>query len=131
MGSIADWFTFKSAKQRARDERNFARWAFPYGEAQKEKIIQLIRELMPKEDPKAALSVFLMGRQAYRGSFRDDPEDLAERTKQDQMDALDAGTTVIALDKSTDLVADLTVHTFFYDLIAAPGALHFGVNRVL
>ena len=90
MGSIADWFTFKSAKQRARDERNFARWAFPYGEAQKEKIIQVIRELMPKEDPKAALSVFLMGRQAYRGSFRDDPEDLAERTKQDQMDALDA-----------------------------------------
>lgn len=90
MGSIADWFTFKSAKQRARDERNFARWAFPYGEAQKEKIIQLIRELMPKEDPKAALSVFLMGRQAYRGSFRDDPEDLAERTRQDQMDALDA-----------------------------------------
>ena len=90
MGSIADWFMFKSAKQRARDERNFARWAFPYGEAQKEKITQLIRELMPKEDPKAALSVFLMGRQAYRGSFRDDPEDLAERTKQDQMDALDA-----------------------------------------
>lgn len=90
MGSIADWFTFKSAKQRARDERNFARWAFPYGEAQKEKIVQLIRELMPKEDPKAALSVFLMGRQAYRGSFRDDPEDLAERTRQDQMDALDA-----------------------------------------
>ena len=90
MGSIADWFTCKSAKQRARDERNFARWAFPYGEAQKEKIIQLIRELMPKEDPKAALSVFLMGRQAYRGSFRDDPEDLAERTRQDQMDALDA-----------------------------------------
>ena len=90
MGSIADWFTFKSAKQRARDERNFARWAFPYGDAQKEKILELIRELMPKEDPKAALSVFLMGRQAYRGSFRDDPEDLAERTKQDQMDALDA-----------------------------------------
>ena len=90
MGSIADWFTFKTAKQRARDERNFARWAFPYGEAQKDKILQLIKELMPKEDPKAALSVFLMGRQAYRGSFRDDPEDLAERTAQDQMNALDA-----------------------------------------
>lgn len=89
MGSIADWFTFKSAKQRARDERNFARWAFPYGDAQKEKVTQLIRELMPKEDPKAALSVFLMGRQAYRGSYRDDPEDLAERSVQDQMDALD------------------------------------------
>ena len=90
MGSIADWFTFKTAKQRERDERNFARWAFPYGDAQKEMILQLIRELMPKEDPRAALSVFLMGRQAYRGSFRDDPEDLAERTSQDQMNALDA-----------------------------------------
>lgn len=90
MGSIADWFTFKTAKQRARDERNFARWAFPYGDAQKDKILQLIQELMPKEDPKAALSVFLMGRQAYRGSFRDDPEDLAERTQQNKMDALDA-----------------------------------------
>lgn len=89
MGSIADWFTFKTAKQRARDERNFARWAFPYGDAQREKITELIRELMPKEDPKAGLSVFLMGRQAYRGSFRDDPEDLAERTAQDQMNALD------------------------------------------
>ena len=90
MGSIADWFTFKTAKQRARDERNFARWAFPYGDAQREKIVELIMALMPQEDPKAALSVFLMGRQAYRGSFRDDPEDLAERTAQDQMDALDA-----------------------------------------
>jgi len=89
MGSIADWFTFKTPKQRARDERNYARWAFPYGDAQKEKITQLIRELMPKEDPRAGLSVFLMGRQAYRGSFRDDPEDLAERTSQEQMGALD------------------------------------------
>ena len=90
MGSIADWFTFKTAKQRAREERNYARWAFPYGEAQKEKITQVIRALMPKEDPRAALSVFLMGREAYRGSFRDDPEDLAERTQQGRMEALDA-----------------------------------------
>ena len=90
MGSIADWFTFKSAKQREREEKQFARWAFPYGDPQKEKILQLIRELMPREDPKAALSVFLMGRQAYRGSFKDDPEDLAERTPKEQMNALDA-----------------------------------------
>ena len=46
-------------------------------------------ELLPKEAPKAALSVFLMGREAYRGSFRDDPEDLAERTQENQMKALD------------------------------------------
>ena len=62
MGSIASWFTFKSAKQREREQREYARWAFPYGEAQKEKLTQLIRELLPKEDIRAALSVFLMGR---------------------------------------------------------------------
>lgn len=90
MGSIAEWFTFKSAKQRAREEKQFARWAFPYGEAQKEKVLELIRQLLPKEDPKAAMAVFLMGREALRGSFKDDPEDLAERTEQNKMNALDA-----------------------------------------
>lgn len=90
MGSIAEWFTFKSAKQRAREEKQFARWAFPYGEPQKEKVLELIRQLLPKEDPKAAMAVFLMGREALRGSFKDDPEDLAERTEQNKMAALDA-----------------------------------------
>ena len=89
MGSIAEWFTFKSAKQRAREEKQFARWAFPYGDAQREKVLKLIRQLLPKEDPKAAMAVFLMGREALRGSFKDDPEDLAERTEQNKMDALD------------------------------------------
>ena len=89
MGSIAEWFTFKTAKQRAREEKQYARWAFPYGDAQKEIVTGLIRELLPQEDPKAALALFLMGRQAYRGSFQDDPEDLAERTEADKMAALD------------------------------------------
>ena len=89
MGSIASWFTFKSAKQREREQREYARWAFPYGEAQKEKLTQLIRELLPKEDIRAALSVFLMGREAYRGSFQDHPEDLAERTEEMKLSSLD------------------------------------------
>ena len=86
---VSEWFTFKSAKQRAREEKQFARWAFPYGDAQKAKIDAIVKELLPKEDPKSAMAVFLMGRQAYRGSFKDDPEDLAERTAEDQMAALD------------------------------------------
>jgi len=69
---FGEWFTFKSAKQRAREEKQFARWAFPYGEAQKEKIAAIIKDLLPKEDPRSAMAVFLMGRQAYRGSFKDD-----------------------------------------------------------
>ena len=86
---VSEWFTFKSVKQRAREEKQFARWAFPYGDAQKAKIDAIVKELLPKEDPKSAMAVFLMGRQAYRGSFKDDPEDLAERTAEDQMAALD------------------------------------------
>ena len=86
---FGEWFTFKSAKQRAREEKQFARWAFPYGDAQKAKVDEIIRQLLPKEDPRSGMAVFLMGRQAYRGSFKDDPEDLAERTAQDQMAALD------------------------------------------
>ena len=86
---VSDWFTFKSAKQRAREEKQFARWAFPYGEPQKEKVKDLLHRLMPKEDPQVALAVFLMGREAVCGSFKDDPEDLAERTQKNKLDALD------------------------------------------
>lgn len=86
---FGEWFTFKSAKQRAREEKQFARWAFPYGEPQKEKVMELICQLLPKEDPKAAMAVFLMGREAMRGSFKDDPEDLEERTEKNKMAALD------------------------------------------
>jgi len=89
MGGIASWFTFKTAKQRAREEKQFARWAFPYGETQKAKVAEIIRQLMPKEDPRSGMAIFLMGREALRGSFQDDPEDLAERTEEDKMAALD------------------------------------------
>ena len=86
---FGEWFTFKSAKQKEKEAKMFARWAFPYGEAQKETVQQIIRELLPKEDPRSGLAVFLMGRQAYRGSFKDDEEDLAERTEEDKLAALD------------------------------------------
>ena len=89
MGGIAEWFSFKSPKQRAREQKQYAKWAFPYGDAQKEKIFQLVQELLPKEDPKSAMAVFLIGRQAYRGAFNDDPEDLAERTEEKKLRALD------------------------------------------
>ena len=89
MGSLMDMFAFKTAKQRERDAKKFNSWAFPYGLPQREKVVEIIRQLLPKEDPKAALAVYLMGRQAYRGSFKDDPEDLMERTEEKRLRALD------------------------------------------
>lgn len=89
MGSLADMFTFKTRRQRERDAKRFDRWAFPYGDPQRQKLIAIIKELLPKEDPKAALAVYLTGREAYRGSFKDDAEDLAERTEERKLRALD------------------------------------------
>ena len=89
MGSLADMFTFKTRKQRERDAKKFDRWAFPYGDPQRQKLIGILKELLPKEDPKAALAVYLMGREAYKGSFKDDAEDLAERTEERKLRALD------------------------------------------
>ena len=89
MGSFADVFSFKTRKQRERDAKNFNRWAFPYGDPQRQKLIEILKELLPKEDPKAALAVYLMGREAYKGSFKDDAEDLAERTESYKLHSLD------------------------------------------
>ena len=89
MGTLADMFAFKTRKQRERDAKKFDRWAFPYGEPQRQKIAQLLKELLPKEEAKAAMAVYLMGREAYRGSFKDDPEDLVERTEERKLRALD------------------------------------------
>ena len=89
MGGFADWFTFKTPKQREREAKKFDRWAFPYGEPQRQKLMELVKELLPKEDPKAAMAVYLMGREAYRGSFKDEEEDLAERTEERKLRALD------------------------------------------
>ena len=85
MGSWGDMFLFKSRKQRERDAKKFDKWAFPYGEPQREKIAQILKELLPKEEAKAAMAVYLMGREAYRGSFRLDAEDLADRSEKDKM----------------------------------------------
>ena len=89
MGNLADFFGIKSRKQRERDAKKFDRWAFPYGEPQREKIAQILKELLPKEEARAAMAVYLMGREAYRGSFRLDAEDLAERTEKEKMRSLD------------------------------------------
>ena len=86
---FADWFTIKTPAQRKKEARMYDRWAFPYGPAQKEKLQQIIRDLMPGEDPISGMAVFLIGREAYIGSFKADVEELAERTEEGKLKALD------------------------------------------
>ena len=76
---IADWFSFKSKEEREREARQYAQWAFPYGEPQREKLSEIIRQLLPEEDVKAGLAVFLMGREGYRGSVKEDAQEVAQK----------------------------------------------------
>ena len=77
---IMDLFTIKSPEEEAEDSRRYDRWAFPYGEAQKEAVKELLRQLLPKEDLRTALAVYLIGREGYRGSYqKEERTDLRSR----------------------------------------------------
>ena len=85
---FADWFAIKTPAQRKRESMLYDRWAFPHGQAQREKIQTLLVELMPKEDPISGMAVYLIGREGYLGSFRMLPEEQAERTEEKKMAAM-------------------------------------------
>ena len=76
---ISDWFSFKSKKQREKEFRQYARWAYPYGDAQKDIVAQRLKELLPEEPGSTAVAVYLTGRQGYRGAWNMDSEDLEEQ----------------------------------------------------
>ena len=82
---FAEWFSFKSKAEKERELRQYEKWAFPFGSAQKEKLTQLVAELLPEEPGKAAMMIYLMGREGYRGSVKEDPEEIAAKPKERRM----------------------------------------------
>jgi len=58
-------FQFKSKKQREKEEREYAAWAFPYGDLQKERLIALICELIPKTSAPLCLAAFLTCKELF------------------------------------------------------------------
>jgi len=58
-------FQFKSKKQREKEEREYAAWAFPYGDLQKEKLSELIKELMPKASLPICLASYLTCKELF------------------------------------------------------------------
>lgn len=87
MGNILDWFTFKSPEQREREKVQYFRWAFPYGEDQKEKLQIILSELLPDEAPQTALAVYLIGKEGYSGGVGMTPEEREARTEEEKMTA--------------------------------------------
>lgn len=63
--SFGDFFTIKSLREKKREQEQYNRWAFPYGQAQLEKMRSLILELMPDEK-KTGIAIYLIGREAYQ-----------------------------------------------------------------
>jgi len=66
-------FQWKSKQQLAKEANEYAAWAFPFGDLQKEKLEILLRELVPKENKKMLLISFLTCKELYE-SVKEDTE---------------------------------------------------------
>jgi len=62
-------FQFKNKEQREKEEREYAFWAFPYGDLQRENLSALIRELKPKESIPILLTSFLTCKEIYESTL--------------------------------------------------------------
>ena len=64
-------FQFKSKKQREKEEREYAVWAFPYGDLQKDKLGELIKELIPKASLPIHLASYLTCKELFDNALED------------------------------------------------------------
>ena len=72
---LLESFSYKSPKERQYESNQYLKWAFPYGDNQKAIIENLLKELTD-EKLNIALSVYLIGKQAAIGDWRDDKDKL-------------------------------------------------------
>ena len=49
MSSIFNWFEYKSPEQRIRETREYNAKVFPYGDKQKQKVFEILKQLIPDE----------------------------------------------------------------------------------
>ena len=64
-------FQMKSKKQREKEAREYAEWAFPYGDTQREHMTELIREIDPKSPIQMSLTSFLTCKELYERTLED------------------------------------------------------------
>lgn len=83
--SILNWFTMKSPEQRAADSAQYDRWAFPYGEEQRQRITVLLSALLPEEPPSTAMAVYLIAREGYTGPYQADQAARQGRTEEQRL----------------------------------------------
>ena len=74
-------FQMKSKKQRDKEAREYAAWAFPYGDTQRDKLSALICELLPKPSGSIGLASFLTCKELYERTLEDSesPEEAIDK----------------------------------------------------
>lgn len=77
---------FKTKQQREEDMDAYYRWAYPYGNEQKDRILEIIKTIFDDEDEKIAVYNYLVCRQEiapklYEGPFEFDIVNLNEVVK--------------------------------------------------
>ena len=60
-----NFFVWKSKEQAKREEEEYAKWAFPYGQEQRKKLVELMLEVFPKESEATTLIPFLTCKELY------------------------------------------------------------------
>ena len=68
-------FQFKSKEQLERESAEYAVWAFPHGELQRENLITLVKELFSKPYIPLHLTSFLTCKEMYEKALKDASQD--------------------------------------------------------
>jgi len=63
------WLTWKSKAQKEKEDAEYAQWAFPYGDTQKEKISAILSDRFPEQYEKGRLVTFLTCKELVDGNF--------------------------------------------------------------
>ncbi|NLM84577.1 MAG: hypothetical protein GX189_07750 [Clostridiales bacterium] len=63
---LSNLFSWKSKEQQKREEEEYARWAFPYGQEQRSRLVKLMLEIFPKETEPMVLIPFLTCKELYQ-----------------------------------------------------------------
>jgi len=69
MGKEIQWLSFKTKAQKQAEFEEYKKWAFKYGDEQKQKVEQILGRLFPNEKPSLAMMTYLLARDAYYGKY--------------------------------------------------------------
>jgi len=63
-------FSWKSKEAQKKEQEEYALWAFPHGQKQRDNLETLLKELFPKDNTAMILIAFLTCKELYEGELR-------------------------------------------------------------